>query len=272
LTPATGLAQTAPTQPDPGSSNQTPANVIDCGRFAASDASLDLISKLCDFALTYRHKLPDFIAQQTTTSHGPRSTVVIGAQVTYRAGLEQYSRITINGKPLPPKGRVPVDLHLFTSGEFGPVLINLFEAPDAVEFKFRETATLSGAPAVLFDFHLPQKKNTFWALRTPRGEVIKPEFRGQLWLEPQTGRLLREELEPVMNELTTSVASAKLATDYAMTTVSDLGTFLLPIKSESKMCMGGWQSNLGCTTNTAVFSAYQKFVATSRIVPADSQP
>jgi hypothetical protein len=40
---------------------------IDCKEFSAGDPNLELISELCVFALTYRDKLPDFIAQQTTT-------------------------------------------------------------------------------------------------------------------------------------------------------------------------------------------------------------
>jgi hypothetical protein len=274
LMPAVCAGQNTAAQPDavaPAISGAA-ANVINCGTFASRDASLDLVSKLCEFALNYRHQLPDFIARQTTTSHGPRSTVIMTAQVTYHGGLEHYSQLTVNGKLVAPHARVPVDVHLLTNGEFGPLLINLFEVPDAIEFKLSKTVTLSGAPAVVFDFHLPKKKNTFWALRAPTGQVIKPEFRGQLWLEPQTGHLLREELEPVVNEPETWIASAKLSTDYAMTAISDLGAFLLPVRSESRMCMGGWQSNIGCTTNIAVFSDYQKFVATSRILPGTSQP
>jgi hypothetical protein len=139
--------------------------MIDCGAFAAMDSKLDSVSKLCEFALTYRSKLPDFIAQQTTTSKGPVSTVVLTAQVTYHKGLEQHSQLAINGKPLNPKNPVKVDLRLFTNGEFGPLLINLFEVPNTVAFTFQKTDMLLGVPVVVFDFHLPKDKNTFWAIR-----------------------------------------------------------------------------------------------------------
>jgi hypothetical protein len=250
----------------------TAANVVNCGRFAASDSQLDLISKLCVFALTYRQKLPDFIAQQTTTSKGPRSTVVITAQVTYRQGLEQHSQVTINGKPIPQRGRINVNLHLFTNGEFGPLLINLFEVPGAIEFAFLKTSTLQGVPVAVFDFHLPKDKNTFWAIRDPKGETLMPEFRGHLWLEAQTGQIVREEVEPLVDAWQTGINSMQLSADYSMIKVSDLGTYLLPVKSESTMCMGHLGANLGCTTNVAIFHDYQKFVATSRVVPAEAAP
>lgn len=249
-----------------------PSDVIDCNTFAAQDGRLALISKLCTFALTYRSKLPDFIAQQTTTSHGARSTIVIKSQVTYRQGLEQYSQITVNGKALPPDTPLPTNVHLITSGEFGPLLINLFEVPDSTEFKFVKTDALDSSPVSVFDFHLPKDKNSFWAIRAPRGETLKPEFRGRLWLDSETGRIVREEVEPVVNENTTWIHSVKLDADYAMTRVGDLGTFLLPTKSESKMCLGGPQYLVSCTTNVVVFHDYRKFIATSRILPAGSQP
>lgn len=266
LTSAGAVAQTA------GANPATSANVVNCGEFTARDANLDLISKLCQFALTYRDKLPDFIVQQTTTSHGPQSTVVMTAQVTYHKGIEQQSQRMVNGKPMPTKGRGNVDLRLTTNGEFGPLLINLFEIPDMVAFKFRKADTLLGMPVAVFDFELPKKKNKLWSVRDPKGETLNPEFHGHLWLETQSGRIVREEVEPVVDGRSTWIDSMKLSTDYAMTEVPGLGSFLLPVKSESKVCNGGPLYDQGCTTNTTVFHDYQKFTATSRILPADSQP
>lgn len=145
-------ASPPPASPKPDSGG------VNCGAFAARDVKLDLISKLCVFALSYRSKLPDFIAQQTTTSTRQNSTIVLSAQVTYRQGLEQYSQIMINGAPA---SQNLVDARLFSSGEFGPLLINLFEVPDTVEFRFKKTEMLAGKPVAVFDFDLPKKKNSF---------------------------------------------------------------------------------------------------------------
>lgn len=250
----------------------TGQRMIDCGTFAASDPKLDLVSKLCGFALTYRSKLPDFIAQQTTASKGPLSTVVITAQVTYRKGLEQHSQFTINGKPVDPKKPVRVDLRLVTNGEFGPLLINLFEVPGTVEFKFEKTDTLLGVPVEVFSFDLPKTKNTFWTIQDARRETIKPEFRGHLWLQTQTGRIVREEVQPAVNAYQTGITAMKLITDYAPTKVSEVGMFLLPTRSESTLCSNYRGTNLGCTSNVTTFHDYQKFVATSRVLPADQAP
>jgi hypothetical protein len=266
--PIAAVGQTAPAQSDPGSSEQTPANVINCGTFAASDARLDLVSKLCVFALTYRRKLPDFIAEQTTTSHGARSTTVISAQVTFRKGVEHYSNVTIDGKPASADSitHSPPEFVRFTSsGEFGSLLIDLFAVPGAAEFKFRKMSTLQGVPVAVYDFRVPQNKNAFWSLRDSSGETLKPEFRGELWLEQQTGRLLREQLEPVVLASSTGISSARLVTDYAMAAIGDAGTFLLPVKSVSTLCAASFAASRACTTNVLVFHDYRKFGATTHI-------
>jgi len=245
---------------------------VACGAYAAQDASLQLISKLCTFALTYRHQLPDFIVQQSTASAGPGATAVMSAQVTYRAGVEKYSQVVINGKPLQPEDRVDAGLHVFTTGEFGPLLVNLFEFPGAVEFKFRKTETLNGNPAAVYEFRLPRNKNTFWVLRGFRGQELKPEFHGRLWLEPGTGYPLREEVLPTNLEPAVRISSAAFVVDYAMTLVKDAGKFVLPVKAVSTLCMGYNGTRGTCTTNTVTFHDYQKFVTSARILPDRAQP
>lgn len=245
---------------------------VDCNAYATQDASLELISKLCTFALTYRHQLPDFIVQQNTASAGPGATVEMSAQVTYRAGVEKYSQVVINGAPLKTGSKAETGLHVFTTGEFGPLLVNLFEYPGAVDFKFRKNETLNGTDAAVYEFRLPKNKNTFWSMIGFRGQVLKPEFHGQLWLEPGTGYPLREEVLPTNLEPSARISSAGFTVDYAMTLVKDAGKFVLPVKAVSTLCMGYNGVQGTCTTNTVTFHDYQKFVATARIVPDSAQP
>lgn len=279
MLPASALAQDA-----------TTTNALDCGRFAAEDPSFDLISKFCDFALNYRHQLPDFIAQQTTTFGGSHPSIVVTAQVTYRSGLEYYSHLALNGKPVTPKSPLPGNIRFTSAGEFGSLLVDLFTVQDAAEFKFRKTSTLRGVPVSIYEFHVPEKKNTFWTLRDGSGHEWKPEFRGEVWLEQQTGRPRREQIEAVHLPAQSLVDSAKTITDYAMTPVSEVGTFLLPVKSESTVCnrrpnsaaslaltygdptMASSDLPGACTSNVLVFHDYRKFAATARMVPAESEP
>jgi len=270
------MAQLAVAQPElstPPAAIKGGDPVIDtsyCSAIPAGDARLVLVSKLCEFALTYRRELPDFIAQQTTTTHQMSSTNVITAQVTFRRGHEHYSHITINGQHVPSTGRLPRNVRFISAGEFGSFLVDLFASPGVTEFKFRKEAMLRGIPVAIYDFHIPLGKNTFWTLRDSKGLALRPEFRGELWLDRQTGRPLREELEPIRLPAGSEFAAVKTITDYAMTPVGDAGVFLLPAKSEAHVCV---QSRpVSCMDNVLIFHDYRKFVATTRIMAGSPEP
>ncbi|MFZ0793825.1 MAG: hypothetical protein WAM65_08655 [Candidatus Korobacteraceae bacterium] len=274
MLPTTVLAQTAPAQPDAAkpAPSTAAANAVDCGTFAASDARLDLVSKLCEFALSYRHQLPDFIVQQTTTSEGMSKTV-IKAQVTFQRGLETYSNVTIDGRPAPASSITtspPNSIQFSSTGEFGPALLDLFRIPGATEFKFKKTSVLRNQPVAIYEFHVPEKKNVFWMFRIADGRSFRPEFYGEVWLQAQTGRPLREEMHPVSLPAGSEITSATTVIDYAMTALSEVGTFLLPIRSEFTLCNQGMYGMGACTTNVILFQHYRKFGATTRILPSES--
>ena len=241
----------------------------DCAAISANNPRLGLVSKFCEFALTYRRQLPDFIAQQTTTTHGA-STNIITAQVTFRQGREHYSHVTMNGQHVPSTGTFPRNLRFTSTGEFGSYLVDLFTSAGVTEFKFRKEAKLRGIPVAIYEFHIASGKNTFWTLRDSKGRALRPEFRGELWLEHQNGRPLREELEPVNLPEDSEFASVKTITDYTMIPVGDAGVFLLPVKSLTGVCV---QSRpISCTNNILTFHDYRKFVASTRILAGTPEP
>ncbi len=245
------------------------SSVLDnCQAIAKEDARLDLIAKLCDFAFKYRHALPDFIVQQKTTSEGMSKTVMT-AQVTYQKGLENYSQVTVDGRPAPASSfsaNPPNSIQFSSSGEFGPALLDLFRVPGATEFKFSRTASLQNQPVAVYEFHVPQKKNVFWTFRLVDGRSYAPEFTGELWLRQQTGEPLREQMTPVNLPANWDITSAKTVIDYSRDAVGDAGTFILPVKSETTLCNLGMYGMGACSTNVTVFHGYRKFGITTRIV------
>jgi hypothetical protein len=97
---------TAAPQANPLTSTSKPAppasDTSHCQALAAGNPQTIPLSAVCEFALTYRRELPDFICEQTTTSTGPQSTTVLKAQVTFEKDHESYSNITVDGKPRMP--------------------------------------------------------------------------------------------------------------------------------------------------------------------------
>lgn len=275
LLSTTCVAQLAPAKPEtrPSDAIDSTNTVMDashCSAISANDARLSLVSKFCEFALTYRRQLPDFIAQQTTTTRAVSSTNVITSQVTFRHGQEHYSHVKINGQPVPSTGTFPKNLRFTSTGEFGSFLVDLFSSAGVAEFKFRKEAMLQGIPVAVYEFHIPSGKNTFWALRDSKGRALRPEFRGELWLDQQTGRPLREELEPVHLPAASEFVAVKTITDYMMTPVGDAGVFLLPAKSEIHVCVH--QRTVSCMDSILTFQDYRKFAATTRILAGGPEP
>jgi hypothetical protein len=271
--PTAAIAQAA--NSDRGAPSSEPV-AVNCQAIAGAnaDAKLDLVVKLCDFASGYQNQLPNFIVQQTTIFENAFSKTVMTAEVTFQKGQESYSHVTVNGQPAPVSRiatKPPDEVHFSSTGEFGPALLDLFRVPGATQFKFKTTSTLQNQSVAIYEFHIPEKKNVFWTVRPGDGRTMRPEFNGELWLERQTGKPLREEIEPASLLLGAEIVSTRTVIDYAMTAVGDAGTFLLPSKSESTMCKRGVQETDHCTKNVLVFHGYRKFGANTRIIPSATQ-
>ncbi len=194
------------------------------------------------------------------------------ALVTYLNGQEHYSSVTIDGKPVPANeiaGRRKQ--YLLTRGEFGSDLVSLFTPPIVAEFKFRKETTLRGDSVLVYQYHLPADKNTFWTIYGDRNGSIKPELRGELWIKPRTGRLLRLQVEPVHLPPQFDLKSGSTIVDYAEVGLGDAGVFLLPTSSQTNACIRGYEvmrTTLTCVSNVITFQNCHKFTAQTRVVPA----
>jgi len=266
------FAQTNVAMPDAGglsASDTARANdTSHCQSLATGDSRMAPLSDVCKFALTYLHELPDFVCEQTTRG----SDTVFKAQVTFEHGHEHYSDITINGKPFRKNSSALVSrMKVFSSGELGTNLVDLFEAPIVAQFQFRKESKLRDVRALVYSFDIPADKNTFWPVRDGRGTTLRPEYTGELWVEKSNHRLLRLESRPVHLPEDFGIANAQKTIEYDEVRIVDAGMFLLPSKSETTVCT--WNGNLTtCTTNVLTFQGCQKFGTKTRILPESPKP
>jgi hypothetical protein len=252
------------------------------------------LSALCEFALTYRRELPDFICEQTSTHRaevgGRPSVTVSKAQVTYQKGHEYYSNVTIDGKRCEDNSfdgkRCEDNSFAYTNpmgfvsvGEFGSDLVDLFKPPIVARLKFRKIARLRKIPSAVYEFEIAANKNTFWMLRDGQGATVYPELKGELWLNRQSGRLLRLELQTPHLPQSSEFRMVDITIDYEEIQIANAGTFLLPSQSQARVCMLGPEVSpkafqggrpLVCTMNSIVFDNCRKFVVKTHIV-TDSQ-
>jgi hypothetical protein len=257
--PSQFASSTDPVQAATGLMDNSP-----CQAVTAGNQQMAPLAKLCEFALNYQRALPDFLAQMTITE---RRRPVVAAQVSLKQGHESYAATTVNGKPVDLgslNGMPP--MRFTSSGEFGALLVDLFH-PGEAEFKFRKQAKLNGTPVVVYDFHVSASSNTFWSLTDDFGHILHPELQGELWVEAGTGRLMRESLQPVHLPAGFEIAAVATTIDYGLTAVGDAGVFVLPSKSESRICTRQKFSNrASCVSNVKTFGNYEKFAATTRIL------
>lgn len=269
-------AATAQASDPAAASGQGPNHngISHCQAIGAGDPAMTPLSVVCEFALTYRRELPDFICEQTTTSTGLHSTTVMKAQVTFEKGHEHYSNATIDGKPAEANSAAAASaMKVISWGELGSDLVELFEPPVVAEFKFQKEEKLHTIHAWLYEFHIPAEKNTFWALRDSRGIDLHPECQGKLWVERPSGQLLRLELRPVRLPKDFEIIAAHTTTDYSEIAIADAGTFLLPSKSVTTACLHHpGRSTPTCRTNVLVFHDCRKFVAKTRVITDHPQP
>jgi hypothetical protein len=265
--PQTGAATASePALPDNDTSR--------CQTIAAGHPEMTPLVALCRFALTFRRQLPNFICEQTTTSAGRSAgrytTTVMNAEATFENGHERYSNVTIDGKA--PSAEASRVMKFISTGELGSDLVNLFKAPLAAEFKLRKEEQLNKTPASVYEFRIAAEKNTFWALRDSRGVVVHPEYQGELWLERETGRLLRLKLRPVYLPKNFDFVSAAITTDYNNILIADVGRFLLPSKSATTVCFhNSSRTGVSCRENTLLFHDCRKFGTETRIITEPQQ-
>jgi hypothetical protein len=241
-----------------------------CQALAAGNPSMTPLVGLCQFALTFRRELPDFICEQTTTGTGQEITKVMNAEVTFEKGHEHYSNVTIDGKT--PTVETVEAMKLFSTGELGSDLVDLFRTPLVAEFKLGGEEKLNKTTAWVYKFHIAAEKNSFWSLRDSLGGTSYPEYQGELWVERDSGRLLRLKLQPIHLPRNFDLISAVITNDYNYIVIADAGRFLLPTTSITAACFhtpvgGDWF----CKKNDLVFHDCRKFDTKSRIIPDPSQ-
>lgn len=247
-----------------------------CQSLGAGGSRMAPLSQVCQFALTYLRELPDFVCEQTINAEG-RNTV-LKEQVTFENGHEYYADVPTNGKAFgessgyasPSLGR----MKFVSSGELGTILVHLFAAPVVARFQFRKQVKLRNVRASVYAFDVPASENTFWMIRDDHGTMLRPEYKGELWVEYSNGRLLRLDLQPVHLPKHFGIASAQTTIDYNEVPITDAGVFLLPSESQTTVCARDWfySKEKICSTNGLTFQDCRKFGTKTRILFDDLKP
>ena len=229
----------------------------------AADPRMVFIEEAKSASTGFLGSLPNFVCAQQTTRYVSeakgkdwQAVDVLAVDVVYEAGREKYEHLTINGKP---SKKPAEESGAWSTGEFGTVLADLFSPSTAAKFRYSRTEKIAGFEASVYKFDV-QRPNSHWKIYF-RSQWIMPAYRGSLWLDKKTARVLRIEMQATDVPKEFLADTTESAVDYELVS---LGTqkFLLPVHAEVLTCMRGTST---CDKNVIDFRNYHKFSGESTI-------
>lgn len=243
-----------PTEPAAGAANVS----------KPSPADGDAIAQARTAAEAFTQQLPNFIVQQVTTrslsnSLPARWSVldVVSAEVASVNGTEEYRNIQVNGQPT----RQPVEkLGTWTTGEFVSTLQDVLSQQTAASFLRGGDERIAGRPVTLYNFTVRQG-NSHWKIVGQDGRSEAPAYSGTLWIDKESGRVLRIEQRTSSLSASFPVEKAEAILDYDFVKIEGQ-SYLLPAQGDNLMCMRG---GAYCTRNQIGFKSYRKYTSDSKI-------
>jgi hypothetical protein len=223
-----------------------------------------LIEKAREIALEFSESLPNYLAKQVTTRFAGegkkdrwQAQDNFTADVVYQDGKESYRNVMLNGKPA--KGKIE-QTGSWSRGEFGTTLRDVLSPASNAAFKLRGNSTISNRRAKLYDFQVDQE-NSHWQIGVP-GQTYFPAYRGSIWIDIETARVMRIEMQGRKIPEGFPVDAVESAVEWDFVKIGT-GSYLVPVHAESLSCM---RSMSMCSKNVMDFRNYRKFGAESELI------
>jgi hypothetical protein len=269
--PAPGAAPASPvsasqSEPQAATVTVTRAQGAQEPSFAETGPPVDArIEKAREAAGAFTETLPDYLCQEQMARFQSETVKVswvpldiVSMEVVYEKGKERYRNLQINGKPT--KAQRMEDLAgSWSTGEFASVLLDIFSPATAADFRYRRTSRSGGRDAYLYDFEVDHE-HSHWQIHMPSQSIL-PAYRGSIWIDKETARVLRIEMQAVHLPTEFPLDKIEMATDYEFIRIADR-PFLLPVHSENLDCQRGTTM---CTHNVIDFRNYHKYAGESTI-------
>ncbi len=206
---------------------------------------------------------PNYVVRQMTTRrYSDTSKVewkvadVVEADLIVEGGSERYRNLRINGKSAKTR---PEDTGAWSVGEFVTTPTQLLGS-GAAEFRNRLEININGRKSWRYDFQVPQERSG-WRIEAA-GQSYYPAQRGRLWLDKETARVLRLEMEGIKFPGEFPIDKTEMTLEYDFVSIG-ARKFLLPVKSEVLSCHRGKPD---CSLNILEFRNYRKFEAESQLI------
>jgi hypothetical protein len=127
-------------------------------------------------------------------------------------------------------------------------------------FRRAGSDTICGRAAQIFRYEVPRERS-HWRIEAP-AQLYYPAHSGSLWIDKDTGRVLRIEQQSRSMPTLFPFDTTETAIDYDSVRLSATQPYILPVSSEVLTCVRGTSI---CMRNKIEFRNYRKFGAESNI-------
>lgn len=218
-----------------------------------------------DIAINYTHRLPDFICTEQVQRTDRTSPTNIKAdrltiQLSYFGQKEKQKLVAMNGtqtqKPLESLDG------LITGGEFGSLLLGVFDPASSADFQWKESSNIRKRHAAVYTYRIARAKSHYLlGHRQETGNMVEEAagYHGDIVLDSETARVLR--LTALADDIpkNSAILQSSVEVDYDFVGVAG-HTYLLPSRSEAHM-----ERLYRQITSLVTFVDYRKFEVDSTI-------
>ena len=217
-------------------------------------------------ALGYSQTLPDFICTQTVRRYldpkgagNWKETDTLTVKLSYYQQKEDYQLQLVNGRAATKTYEAAGGAT--SKGEFGSMLLEIFDPASAAAFRWDHWTTLRKRRAIVFSYRIAVAKSHYRIMFQGSGERLEVTAgqHGLVYVDAEANTVLRLTREADNLPLSFPIQRASAMLDYDVTDVGGK-SFLLPLRAEIRMLSGGGQNR-----NVVEFSGYRKFSGESSI-------
>ena len=224
----------------------------------------DFIQKAREAAFEFDQKLPNFVCQQMVTRYQSETRQpswhamdVLSYDLVYEDGQENYKNPKINGKSV--KAGADKESGSWSTGEFGTLLKDIFHPSTSADFRLKGNDTIVHRPAKVYTFAV-DKDHSHWRIQGGT-QWIMPGYRGTIWIDKETYRALRIEMEAINIPSAFVLDHTESAADYDFVMIRDQKV-LLPTHAEILSCERG---SFNCSRNAIDFRNYHAYTGETSI-------
>jgi hypothetical protein len=218
-----------------------------------------------DIAVHYSSKLPDFICTEQVQRTDRTSPTVIKAdrltlQLSYFGQKEKQKLVALNGN----RTEQPLESldGLITGGEFGSLLLGVFDPSSAADFQWKESSNIRKRRAAVYTYRIARAHSHYiLGHRQGTGNMVEVAagYHGEVALDSETARVLRLTATADDIPKDSGILQSSVEVDYDFINVAG-HAYLLPSHSEAHM-----ERSYRQIANTVAFVDYLKFEAESTI-------